>query len=398
MAGVLNAVDLFTGVGGFALAMEGMYNPLLYCDNLPQVISTLRTLMTKGSLPKAPIVEDVRNLAEIVRVVGNRKVDIVFASFPCVGFSACGQAGGLANEASGLFFDTVKVIRALRPTMVMYENVAAITGTRHVANFRTILAAMLKSGYNVRWTTCTAASVGAPHIRKRWFCLCVLKDACPPPLVPPKTAFVARVKWSTASMPRLMANKVPDYRHRYSMLGNGIVPSAARLAFFRLYTEFGISTHDDLVARTGTRIAYVPGTSSGMRHAMPHSSPHGSTETRRAMFSYVIPDENAKDWRIVLDPKHYKAAARTTGRDTRMDHRSPLVTRPVKRKQWATVRTSIGTGHILTERMTGDVQTMARFASSVDGIKQTRTDPTTYMSIRFLEWMMGLPRDHTSLK
>jgi hypothetical protein len=182
------------------------------------------------------------------------------------------------------------------------------------------------------------------------------------------------------------------------MLGNAIVPGAARLAFFRMYTEFEISSAKDLYARTGTAIAYVPGTSRGVRRAMPYSTSHGSTETRKSVYAYADPKEDPprKDWRIVLDPNHYKDV-QSTYRDRRHapEAQSPALTRPVHRTQWATPRTPNGTGHVLTERMAGDIQTMARFASSVDGVKQPRTDSTKYVNIRYIEWVMGLPKDHT---
>lgn len=55
-------------------------------------------------------------------------------------------------------------------------------------------------------------------------------------------------------------------------------------------------------ANVGSMIAYVRGT----RHPMPFSTRHGSMTTRSSVFAYTIAPEEIKDWRIVLDPDHYR--------------------------------------------------------------------------------------------
>jgi hypothetical protein len=197
-----------------------------------------------------------------------------------------------------------------------------------------------------------------------------------------------------------MAPPVPGYYHRSRILGNAIVPGAARLAFFRLYTAFEVSTLADLRAREGTAIEYVPGAAaSAARHVWPFSTRHGSAGPgMKSVYACDAPAEESKDWRIVLDPKHYRrdpSQVRTRYKMKGVVVASPLLTAPQKREKWSTICTSYGTGCVLTERMTRDVHTMARFASTVDGVKQARTDSSTWLNINYMEWMMGFPRDHT---
>jgi hypothetical protein len=84
------SVDLFTGIGGFAVALKGIATPVLYCESDPLVRRALVGIMDRGRLPKAPIVEDVRDIAGIQKVVGGRRIDVLTAGFPCVGFSKRG--------------------------------------------------------------------------------------------------------------------------------------------------------------------------------------------------------------------------------------------------------------------------------------------------------------------
>jgi site-specific DNA-cytosine methylase len=106
----LPSLDLFTGIGGFTLALSGWATPVAYCDNNAGVVATLNRLMKKKRLPTAPVLRDVRDVEGIASAVAKSdagRVDVVTAGFPCVGFSTAGSKEGLANDESALFYDAV---------------------------------------------------------------------------------------------------------------------------------------------------------------------------------------------------------------------------------------------------------------------------------------------------
>jgi DNA (cytosine-5)-methyltransferase 1 len=70
-----------------------------------------------------------------------------------------------------LFFEAVRVVRQLRPSIVVLENVAALL-TRGLDRVLGTLAAI---GYDAEWHCIPAAAVGAPHIRDRVFVLAYRK-------------------------------------------------------------------------------------------------------------------------------------------------------------------------------------------------------------------------------
>jgi DNA (cytosine-5)-methyltransferase 1 len=100
-------------------------------------------------------------------------IDIIFGGFPCQDISVAGRGEGLAGERSGLFFEIVRLTKEIHPTFVFLENVPAIRtrGLREVARAFTDLR------YDCRWTCVSAAEVGAPHQRKRWFLLAYASGA-----------------------------------------------------------------------------------------------------------------------------------------------------------------------------------------------------------------------------
>ena len=97
---------------------------------------------------------------------GGLWVDVICSGFPCQDISyANANAAGLDGERSGLFFETVRVVRQLRPRYVVLENVAALL----VRGLDRVCGELATVGYRVEWDCIPAATVGAPHIRDRVF-------------------------------------------------------------------------------------------------------------------------------------------------------------------------------------------------------------------------------------
>lgn len=97
-------------------------------------------------------------------------VDILCGGFPCQDLSVAGRGAGLAGEKSGLWFELLRLIRALRPRIVVLENVPALL-TRGMG---VVLGGLAASGYDAEWSVLSAASVGAPHRRERLFIIAYL--------------------------------------------------------------------------------------------------------------------------------------------------------------------------------------------------------------------------------
>lgn len=93
------------------------------------------------------------------------KVDIISLGFPCQDISYAGKGEGLAGERSGLYFEAIRVVRALRPRYVLVENTAALL-TRGLDR---VLAELAQIGLDAEWECLLAHSFGAPHLRERCF-------------------------------------------------------------------------------------------------------------------------------------------------------------------------------------------------------------------------------------
>lgn len=155
----MRSANLFSGIGGLCLG-----NPVLYCDNDARSRAVLEARMADGSLPTAPIVDDVTTLASLP------PVDIIEAGFPCQDISSCGQREGLQGKRSSLFWHIARLARSAQPRWVFFENVEAVRSMPTV--WRPVLTCMSELGYDCHWIILGANQVGAPHRRNRWFCLC----------------------------------------------------------------------------------------------------------------------------------------------------------------------------------------------------------------------------------
>lgn len=236
---MLNGLDLFSGIGGITLALGEWIRPVAYCECDPYATSVLFSRFVDGTLPKAPIFPDVRNIR------GNilPSIDILYGGFPCQDISNAGLREGLEGERSGLFFEIVRLARELRPRFVFLENVSAIT----VRGLEAVITEWTALGYDTRWTCLSAAAVGARHIRERWWLLAhsngasgrdELREQSDTASDAPnngKSGHSSESRtWSFEPEICRAANGLPFRLDRLKGLGNSVVPQCAKEAFERL--------------------------------------------------------------------------------------------------------------------------------------------------------------------
>lgn len=160
---MLNGLDLFSGIGGIGFALNPWVRTVAYCEQDRYAQAVLLSRMSSGDIDRAPIWDDVRTLR------GDQlpRVDIIFGGFPCQDLSVAGAGAGLAGERSGLFYEVARLVRECQPTYVFLENVPAI----RTRGGERVVKELASLGYDCRWTTLSAAEVGAPHKRDRWWLL-----------------------------------------------------------------------------------------------------------------------------------------------------------------------------------------------------------------------------------
>jgi len=98
-------------------------------------------------------------------------VDVIVGGFPCQDISQAGRGAGLTGRRSGLWYEFARIISELRPRVVLLENVAALTFKNRGGT--EVIGTLTEMGYSTSWGIISASDAGAPHLRKRWFCVAV---------------------------------------------------------------------------------------------------------------------------------------------------------------------------------------------------------------------------------
>ena len=156
----LTHLSLFSGIGGLDLAAEWAgIRTVGQCE-----WADYPTKVLEKHWPDVPRWKDIRTLTgeSFYERTGRRTVDIISGGFPCQPFSVAGKQRGKEDDRY-LWPEMVRVIKELRPTWVVGENVAGIIKLA----LPDILYELEACGYRTRTFLIPACAIGARHRRYR---------------------------------------------------------------------------------------------------------------------------------------------------------------------------------------------------------------------------------------
>jgi len=212
-------LDLFCGCGGFSLGMDRAgFQCVAAIDFNPEAIETFR-----ANFPDVPQVLE-RDLtkfppAELSRLIGTERVDVITGGPPCQGFSRIDRAkqmsliededqvkAGARNPERNLLYKYfLGVVGAARPEAFVMENVPGMREMQGIDMTMRIRNEAQSLGYNVRCFMLNAAWYGVPQNRWRIFFVGLRRDlgagANAIPMPPPRTHVVSAVPPEGMSVP-----------------------------------------------------------------------------------------------------------------------------------------------------------------------------------------------------
>jgi len=177
----MNAISLFSGVGGFDLGFERAgIETVLQVEQDKHALGVL-----ERHWPNVERITDVRDVGVSVAGGNGRYlteqsagstehytsagVDLIYGGFPCQDVSVAGKRAGLGGERSGLWFEFERIVSELQPRWVVIENVPGLLSSNGGADFGVILTGLDQLGFDASWAILDSQHFGVPQRRRRVF-------------------------------------------------------------------------------------------------------------------------------------------------------------------------------------------------------------------------------------
>lgn len=168
---MLKILELFGGIGACSKALKRLgidYEIVDYVEIDKYAVKSFNAINNTNFIP-----QDICDWDKDI------EVDLIMHGSPCQDFSLAGkQAGGDKDSGtrSSLMYETLRIVKKLRPKYVVWENVKNILSKRHKHNFDSYLKIMEELGYKNFYKILNSKDYGIPQNRERVFTISILGD------------------------------------------------------------------------------------------------------------------------------------------------------------------------------------------------------------------------------
>lgn len=195
----MKVLDVFCGIGGLSWGFKE-----LGFDVLGGIDANKEFLKVFSAVhPDATILEaDVRAIKneELKKVFG--EVDVIIGGPPCQAFSTAGKRA-LDDERASLVKEFLRVVKVIKPKVVVFENVKGFTSFAKGLLLREFLAEIYDLGYKLTYDVISATEYAVPQVRERFILIGTLKGT--PYLMRKLTKKVWTVREALSDLPEITA-------------------------------------------------------------------------------------------------------------------------------------------------------------------------------------------------
>lgn len=225
-------LSLFSGVGGLDLGLE---RAGWQCVAQVEIDLFCRRVLAKH-WPDVPRFKDVRTVTCEMLPSG---INLIAGGFPCQDVSFAGKRAGIEAPRSGLWFQFHRLIRELRPLLVLVENTAGLLDR----GLDRVLGTLAEIGFDAEWFVLSACAFGAPHPRERVFVVAYPEGERPGQLrrlkCPDESQAAGHLHWAKAEPEcERVVDGVPERLERLTACGNAVSPIVAEWIGHRLMEAY----------------------------------------------------------------------------------------------------------------------------------------------------------------
>lgn len=177
---IKNAISLFSGAGGDTCGLERAgFKVVAYNEFNEYAILTHQKEHPDSQLIVNPINQnnDITKIDDSVFIQYADKIDLIFAGFPCQGFSHAGKKK-VNDKRNELVYEFARVVNIVKPKWIIGENVKGLLsrkGKEQNQNENSKLKPVIdiisdlfnKIGYKITYKVIDCKDVGVPQNRKR---------------------------------------------------------------------------------------------------------------------------------------------------------------------------------------------------------------------------------------
>lgn len=186
---MLKVLELFGGIGACSKALQNLKIPFEIVDYVEIDKYATKSFNAIHNTNFEP--QDILTWDKDI------DVDLIMHGSPCQDFSSSGkQRGGDENSGtrSSLMYESLRIIKKLKPKYVIWENVKNLLSKRHIHNFNAYIKSMEEIGYKNYYQVLNAKDYGIPQNRARVFTISIRNDIDIDFTFPPKQELELRLK------------------------------------------------------------------------------------------------------------------------------------------------------------------------------------------------------------
>ena len=344
----LPMLDAFAGMGGFSYALKSVYKTCLFCEIDPNCQHVLNCLMKCKQLDPAPIQPDIRQMPSMpISPV------LLTAGSPCLDLTIMSRTpAGIHGARSGLIFEIFNVLDKFSSIQAVFLENSPMIVSRGLEE---VVSRLEERGFDVAWGIFSAREVGAPHLRRRWYCLATRDVELPLLRLKKQNTF-----WSHETVPRVLERTPTSMRElstRVQVIGNSVVPECVRYAYNCLNLALRGALAPSRLSNTSIRVLMDGCTGQFLR----------------PLVKFTTPD-------VDLLVEYEKHSQRYSSWST-----------PI-RNIYAGINETVRAARMLATQILHDKDTL-EYVRKITGKRVTTTEMNRNWTINpeFVEWLMGYP-------
>lgn len=183
---IIRVVELFAGVGGFRIGLEGAsdaYETIWNNQWEPSTKHQDASLVYQARFGKKGHSNQDINLVKTTDIPNH---DLLVGGFPCQDYSVAAslsKSGGIEGKKGVLWWQIYRILQEkgeARPNYIFFENVDRLLNSpasQRGRDFAIILVSLADLGYIVEWRVINAADYGMPQRRRRTYIVGYLKNS-----------------------------------------------------------------------------------------------------------------------------------------------------------------------------------------------------------------------------